>query len=414
MRNLNFSVLALCCCFFVLTNNSLSQVPSSVPSNGLIGWWPFNGNGNDESGNGNNGSVYGATLAPDKNGILNSAYSFDGINDRIEFTDKNFSNIKFSVSIWVNAQTSSGYRALIGKSNWSDSQSEGFGICLNSSEILYSIKGSSCSPGQVWSGAKFTKPNNFDNNWQHIVMTFDGATKSIYMNNKLIEKSSFQHTPINCQGGQIRIGAWWQNDPQWFKGSLDDLGIWNRVLTQEEITALFQSSNTTISNSIIQTWKHTQGTFAKTEKKSINGLPIWNENNGQFQYEETSSSTTQTILRDLNRQGVLIKLTNDQCLYKDNGLTDYRLLYNGSWQNKPEINGDAESFYKKGLAFYESKNYSEALTNFTRAIEIKPDYRSAYWGRGYLRRTLDDHEGFLNDFKKVIELDPDIDINVFL
>ena len=39
-----------------------AQVPSYVPSNGLVGWWPFNGNANDESGNGNNGVVNGATL----------------------------------------------------------------------------------------------------------------------------------------------------------------------------------------------------------------------------------------------------------------------------------------------------------------------------------------------------------------
>ena len=39
-----------------------AQVPSYVPANGLVGWWPFNGNANDESGNGNNGTVNGATL----------------------------------------------------------------------------------------------------------------------------------------------------------------------------------------------------------------------------------------------------------------------------------------------------------------------------------------------------------------
>jgi hypothetical protein len=39
-----------------------AQVPSYVPTNGLVGWWPFNGNANDESGNGHNGTVTGATL----------------------------------------------------------------------------------------------------------------------------------------------------------------------------------------------------------------------------------------------------------------------------------------------------------------------------------------------------------------
>ena len=43
------------------------NVPSYVPTNGLVGWWPFNGNANDESGNGNNGTVNGATLTTDRN-----------------------------------------------------------------------------------------------------------------------------------------------------------------------------------------------------------------------------------------------------------------------------------------------------------------------------------------------------------
>ena len=46
-----------------MTIATLAQnVPSYVPANGLVGWWPFAGNANDESGNGNNGLVNGATL----------------------------------------------------------------------------------------------------------------------------------------------------------------------------------------------------------------------------------------------------------------------------------------------------------------------------------------------------------------
>jgi hypothetical protein len=46
-------------CFGLLAQ---AQIPSYVPTNGLVGWWPFNGNANDESGNGNHGTVNGATL----------------------------------------------------------------------------------------------------------------------------------------------------------------------------------------------------------------------------------------------------------------------------------------------------------------------------------------------------------------
>lgn len=42
---------------FTLCATAFSQIPNYVPSNGLVGWWPFNANANDESGNGNNLAV---------------------------------------------------------------------------------------------------------------------------------------------------------------------------------------------------------------------------------------------------------------------------------------------------------------------------------------------------------------------
>ena len=47
-------------------------------TSGLVAWFPFDGNANDASGNGHNGVVHGVTLAPDRNGIANHAYFFDG------------------------------------------------------------------------------------------------------------------------------------------------------------------------------------------------------------------------------------------------------------------------------------------------------------------------------------------------
>ena len=60
-----------------------AQIPSYVPTNGLMGWYPFNGNANDESGNGNNGTVTGATLTADRFGVANRAYLFGGFNNFI-------------------------------------------------------------------------------------------------------------------------------------------------------------------------------------------------------------------------------------------------------------------------------------------------------------------------------------------
>ena len=68
-------------------SSAFAQVPSYVPTNGLVGWWPFNGNANDESGNGNNGTVNGANLTTDRYGISNSCFDFNGVNQNIDVTN---------------------------------------------------------------------------------------------------------------------------------------------------------------------------------------------------------------------------------------------------------------------------------------------------------------------------------------
>ena len=69
---------------FCFTTKLYSQsVPSYVPTNGLIGWWGFNGNALDGSGNGNHGTVNGATLTADRFRYSNIASNFDGIFIRI-------------------------------------------------------------------------------------------------------------------------------------------------------------------------------------------------------------------------------------------------------------------------------------------------------------------------------------------
>ena len=82
------------------------NVPNYVPTNGLVGWWPFNGNANDESGNNNNGTVNGATLTSDRFGNANKAYSFDGVNDFISYTQTPISNIdSVTLSFWLSPKS---------------------------------------------------------------------------------------------------------------------------------------------------------------------------------------------------------------------------------------------------------------------------------------------------------------------
>jgi hypothetical protein len=100
--------LTLTLFFLLLTLISFAQMPNYVPSNGLVGWWPFNGNANDESGNGNNGTVNGATLTADRFGVANKAYSFGSNFDEIILNNFYLSNsLKFSFAGWYRKNSSS-------------------------------------------------------------------------------------------------------------------------------------------------------------------------------------------------------------------------------------------------------------------------------------------------------------------
>jgi hypothetical protein len=244
MKKVMFTAIAV---GLSLSVSIMAQVPSYVPTNGLVGWWPFNGNANDESGNGNNGTVNGATLTTDRFGNAGKAYNFDGVDDRIEMAEQNFSSLNFSINLWLNKADSTGFGNIIGKSNWIDSQSEGFGLCVNENIISSGIKDVSCNPG-IWSLSTVNKPNNFDNFWNNLTLTFDGNSQKLYLNSILIFDSVVPNGGLNCSGGKIKVGAWWQDEPLWFKGKIDDIGIWNRTLTDQEVSDLYNGNNVGIND----------------------------------------------------------------------------------------------------------------------------------------------------------------------
>ena len=81
------------------------DLPSYVPTDGLVAYYPFNGNANDASGNGNDGVNTGAVLTIDRHGNSDSAFYFSGssCSTRID-ADVDMSSVlsSMSVSMWVN------------------------------------------------------------------------------------------------------------------------------------------------------------------------------------------------------------------------------------------------------------------------------------------------------------------------
>jgi hypothetical protein len=233
----------------ISTFNIFSQIPSYIPSNGLLGWYPFNGNANDESTLGTNGTVNNVTLTSDRNNISNKAYYFNGVNSDIDLgINQSINSISndFTISYWFNATnlgsiiTNQGAMILAScGDNWR----------FNSRIVNDGRIGVSYIPdgnGSNWVGANSIANSVILNQWICFVMTRNGSTNNVYVNGNLITSSQLTNSPIQNSNNIItKIG---RNFPsgqgqEYFTGKIDDIGFWNRALTTQEITNLYVGCN---------------------------------------------------------------------------------------------------------------------------------------------------------------------------
>ena len=128
-------------------------------SDGLVAYYPFNGNTNDESGNGNNANALGGvSLSTDRFGNANSAYSFDGVDDYMTSAVNLSTNQAFSLSAWVYWNgANADYQEILSWWNSSQGQSPYLGTGSNSSEIRF---------GDTWNATGVNLPVG---SWVHIV-----------------------------------------------------------------------------------------------------------------------------------------------------------------------------------------------------------------------------------------------------
>jgi gliding motility-associated-like protein len=230
----------------VISVNQNCCITCSTPydiNQGLVACYPFNGNANDESGNGNNGTVTGATLTADRFGVANRAYLFGGFN--------NFINVPNSASLA--SPTTEVTIAFWGRIN-------GF-YAFNPTTIFASAvtKGSSTTNYQYRFAVKNNGILSFNNNrqwnftvgtntnlatWYHFAVTMKD-TLMIYYRNGLPVGSSTVTSPItSARNENLRIGRGNPtNAADQFNGILDDVKIWNRALSGAEIYKLYSLSS---------------------------------------------------------------------------------------------------------------------------------------------------------------------------
>ena len=233
-----------------------AQLPDYLPTEGLVGWWPFNGNANDESGNGNDGVVTGATLTTDRFGSVNSAYNFNGTSDFISIPDNNSLDLtnQYTLTAWIripdytvspaqpnNMGNNDGTRTILGKprtSGWATGYNLSTSPTGLSTQILSGAANMNCCAN---TGVLANQVPLLDT-WYNLIATYDGLLLKIYVNSVLdnttqgIYSLDNSSEPLYFGKEFTLVGNNWY---RWFKGQIDDIAIYNRALTPEEVTALY-------------------------------------------------------------------------------------------------------------------------------------------------------------------------------
>lgn len=221
----------------------------SFLTNGLVAYYPFNGNANDASGNGRNGTVVGATLVADRFGNPASAYSFASQSDSITVYNSLHpqGEVTVTYSCWVKeSETSVNDTVHMAIINC------GFGGIVNARSELGTVRplpiGSPSYLTYTGEGNDGGTSNNIvtTDSWHQLVITKYQTNLVFYMDGSAVGSGTTQPGQ-NVTSQQLNIG--WNGTTTWhsgehFYGVLDDVRIYNRALSASEVQQLYQYEST--------------------------------------------------------------------------------------------------------------------------------------------------------------------------
>ena len=229
----------------------------SALSQNLVAYYPFNGNNNDESGNGINATYTGpgVTLTADRFGIANKAYDFDGIiGSYMRMPADLLPTANRTVSLWFNVPSLTNKPFMLGYGGNSPYTAPG-------TSFLMGVNAISCgcyhTQGHFNTNAvSYTYGAAPVNQWVHWVVTINGATTKMYVNgNPVADAPSSFNSNTFVTGRDLAIGVMVAasgfapyTDPNggYFQGKLDDIRIYDNAMTDAQVQNLYNSE---LSNS---------------------------------------------------------------------------------------------------------------------------------------------------------------------
>jgi hypothetical protein len=238
-RKKSRAVLAQFLYISTLLLNLTTSLALADLNSGLFAYYPFNGNARDESGNGHDGIVQGATLTEDRLGNANSAYRFNGVNNYIRVPDFNLDyDNDFTFSLWVNPTDPIHKEILFNRESAYEMEifEEECTLreCDNDEVIHKNEFGVAVYEDWNWYSMNYTAVANKP---YCVTMVYDKGNARIlsYINGILTSTDQIGHDREGALNSFLCIAARGNCDGDFFAGVLDEIRVYSRILSQSEI-----------------------------------------------------------------------------------------------------------------------------------------------------------------------------------
>lgn len=214
-----------------LARNNYYQVAKEYTS--LVQHWPFDGDAKNAVSGGVDAIVSGATLTTDRNGTANSAYYFDGIDDKMTASGAaEFGKSSFTANLWVCSTQSSGYGNLL-RTDDGYSGSNGWLVRFNSGKL------------EIWEGRtvgrQYVSTNTYSDGVWHMVTyvrDVENHVGQLYVDGSYV--GGYADTDNNVTG-PLKFGTY--GSGEYYKGKMDDVSLYNRALSASEVAELYPAAS---------------------------------------------------------------------------------------------------------------------------------------------------------------------------
>jgi hypothetical protein len=258
---LNTAVAAM---FFLHASLFTVFATDCVPApSGLVSWWPGDGNANDIQ-DGNNGNLGSVTFVP---GEVGQAFHFDGTS---WVTTTNESNLSFertntfSIDAWIRTTTTSENMFVVAKRELV-APYKGYAVVIDNGQLPKCYSTDPTPSGAGWlqffvDGSDtadcprdhavivYGATSVNDGQWHHVAATYDGSSTAagvalyvdgVVQTNLVIADTLGTNSLVNTEGFDIGAGS--GNGPQPFNGDIDEIDVFNRVISQAEVQGIFNA-----------------------------------------------------------------------------------------------------------------------------------------------------------------------------